>query len=335
MITKYFLTGATGFLGRTIIDKLLSNDVEIYAFVLTNDKQAEFLPANVKIIEGNISDSSDVDNFLKSADSKSCVIHCAGIISVATTPGKEIYNVNVEGTKNIIKACLKHNVGKLIYISSVHALKELPKGEIIRAESNDFNPKYVKGHYSKSKAIATNEVLKSIQKGLRACIVFPSGIIGPNDSARGNITEMILNFLNGKLPFAVHGGYDFVDVRDVADGILSCSKNGKIGSCYILSGHYASIKDILETVSKYSGVKNKVRYLPISLAKIVAPFYEGHSLRKKSKVFFSAYAVSVLCSNSNFSRKTSEIDLKFMPRPLDETLKDTVKWLKKFKKTET
>ena len=125
------------------------------------------------------------------------------------------------------------------------------------------------------------------------------------------------------------GGYDFVDVRDVAAGIVSCAENGVRGKCYILSGHYATIRDILETVAKNTGIKNVVSYIPIALAKIVAPFYELNSIRKKKKLFFTPYAVRVLQSNALFSEKAAKNDLGYAPRSLKETLSDTVKWLKK------
>ena len=168
-----------------------------------------------------------------------------------------------------------------------------------------------------------------LMEGLNASVVFPSGIIGPGDLGKGSITNMLLSFLAGKLPLAVKGGYDFVDVRDVAEGIVSCVEKGVRGKCYILSGHYATIRDILETVAGSTGIKKAVSYIPIALAKIVAPFYELDSIRRKKKLFFTPYAVHVLQSNARFSKKASENDLGYTPRSLKETLLDTVKWLKK------
>ena len=177
--------------------------------------------------------------------------------------------------------------------------------------------------------MATRIVLDAARASLDASIVLPSGIIGPGDTAGGSITELLLSFLAGKLPIAVKGGYDFVDVRDVAAGIVSCAEKGVRGKCYILSGHYATIRDILETVAGSTGIKKAVSYIPIALAKIVAPFYELDSIRRKKKLFFTPYAVHVLQSNAKFSKKASENDLGYTPRSLKETLLDTVKWLKK------
>ena len=329
MYKKYFVTGATGFLGKAVVQRLLTKAADIYALVMKDDPLAGTLPNGIHVCVGNVCDPSSLDSFLDGADGQSCVIHCAGIVSVASRPGEQLYKVNVGGTKNIVNACISHSVGKLVYVSSVHALTEKPKGIEIDAETDAFNPDRLVGDYAKSKAMATRVVLDAARASLDASIVLPSGIIGPGDTAGGSITELLLSFLAGKLPIAVKGGYDFVDVRDVAAGIVSCAEKGVRGKCYILSGHYATIRDILETVGRSTGIKKAVSYLPVVLAKIIAPFYELDSIRRKKKLFFTPYAVHVLQSNALFSGKAAAKDLGYAPRSLKETLLDTVKWLKK------
>ena len=221
MYTKYFVTGATGFLGRAVVRQLLKKTSEIYALIMKDDPLAADLPIGIHIRMGNVCDHSSLDSFLDGADGKSCVIHCAGIVSVASRPGERLYQVNVGGTENIVNACISHGVGKLVYVSSVHALAEKPKGVEIDAETDAFDPDRLVGDYAKSKAMATHAVLDAAKTSLDASVVLPSGIIGPGDTAGGSITELLRSFLAGKLPIAVRGGYDFVDVRDVAAGIVS------------------------------------------------------------------------------------------------------------------
>ena len=108
------------------------------------------------------------------ADSRTCVIHCAGIVSVASRPSQKLYQINVGGTWRILRQCLAHEVGRLIHVSSVHAIPEKPEGCVI-TESCDFSPGLVDGDYAKSKAAAAELVFDAAERGLNASIVFPSG----------------------------------------------------------------------------------------------------------------------------------------------------------------
>ena len=327
MFEKYLITGATGFLGRTVLAQLKEAKPEIRALVMDGDPLARELPQNVRVMAGDVCDEAALGRFFAGADEHTCVIHCAGIISVATHPGDRIYRVNVDGTRNILKFCSQCGVGKLVYVSSVHAIPEKPKGTEI-AETTVFSPELVRGDYAKSKAMATALALQAAKEGLNASVVFPSGIIGPGDMGKGSITNMLLSFLAGKLPLAVKGGYDFVDVRDVAAGILACAERGLPGHGYILSGHYATIRDILELVKKTVNLRRSVSYLPICFAKLVAPIYEKISLRRREPLYFTPYSIAVLDSNGAFSRNAAATTLGYTPRPLSSTIRDTVVWLK-------
>ncbi|MBS7263122.1 MAG: NAD-dependent epimerase/dehydratase family protein [Eubacteriales bacterium] len=328
MFQKYLVTGAGGFLGRAVLAELKKKKAEIRALVLENDPLTAERPDGVDVVVGDVCDDASLERFFSGADRRTCVIHCAGIVSVASHPGERLYQVNVGGTNHILRHCEKRGVGKLVYVSSVHAIPERPKGTEITEEAV-FSPDLVKGDYAKSKALATALVFEAASRGLNASVVFPSGIIGPGDSGKGSITHMLLSFLAGKLPLAVKGGYDFVDVRDVAAGIAACAERGAPGRGYILSGQYASIRDILKAAQNTLRLKRAVTFLPLCLAKLVAPFYEKRSLRKKQPLYFTPYAVAVLDSNSRFSRKSAAAALGYAPRSLQSSIRDTVLWLKK------
>lgn len=329
MFRNYLVTGASGFLGRAVLAELKKKDTEIRVLVLENDPLAADLPQGISVVYGDICDDTSLDRFFSGADKETCVIHCAGIVSVASHPGGRIYRVNVGGTNNVLRHCENNDVGKLVYVSSVHAIPEEPKGTEITEEAV-FSPDLVRGAYAKSKAIATSLVFEAADRGLNASVVFPSGIIGPGDVGKGSsITNMLLSFFAGKLPFAVRGGYDFVDVRDVAEGIVACTEQGQTGRGYILSGQYATIRDILNAAKSALGLKRAVSFLPISLAKMIAPLYERRSLRKKQALYFTPYAVEALASNSRFSRATAAAAFGYAPRSIQTSISDMVLWLKK------
>ena len=105
MFEKYLITGATGFLGRTVLAHLRDAKAEIRALVMEGDPLARELSQNVRVITGDVCDEAALGRFFAGADEHTCVIHCAGMISVATHPGDRIYRVNVDGTRNILKFC--------------------------------------------------------------------------------------------------------------------------------------------------------------------------------------------------------------------------------------
>ena len=326
MFDKYLVTGATGFLGRVVAEELVRRKAQVHALVLHDDPYTDLLPKEVRTVIGDVCDKSSLSDFFADADSRTCVIHCAGIVSVASRPGPRLYQVNVGGTWKVLRQCMEHDVGKMVYVSSVHAIPEKPKGCII-SEDCEFSPGLVDGDYAKSKAAATELVFDAAECGLNASIVFPSGIIGPGDLQGGSFTSMTRSFLAGKLPLAVRGGYDFVDVRDVANGILACSESGEPGKGYILSGCYVTIRRMLQLVGKAAKLKYRSICLPLGLARLAAPYYERRSLRERKPLFFTPYSVSVLASNGQFSHAAASERFAYQPRPIEETLGDMTAWL--------
>ena len=314
MFDQYLITGATGFLGRAVAEELVRRRAQVHALVLHNDPYIHLLPKEVHTIVGDVCVKNSLADFFADAGSRTCVIHCAGVVSVASRPGSKLYQVNVGGTWQVLRQCMKRNVGRLIHVSSVHAIPEKPKGCII-TEDCEFSPGLVDGDYAKSKAIATELVFDAAKRGLNASIVFPSGIIGPGDIQGGSFTSMVKSFLSGKLPFAVRGGYDFVDVRDVAEGILACSESGEPGKGYILSGHHVTIRKMLQLVGKAAKLRYRPICLPLGLAKLAAPYYERRSLREQKPLFFTPYSVAVLASNGCFSHAAASERFAYQPRP--------------------
>ena len=327
MFDQYLITGATGFLGRAVAEELVRRRAQVHALVLHNDPYIHLLPKEVHTVVGDVCVKNSLADFFADAGSRTCVIHCAGVVSVASRPGSKLYQVNVGGTWRVLRQCMKRNVGRLIHVSSVHAIPEKPKGCII-TEDCEFSPGLVDGDYAKSKATATELVFDAAKRGLNASIVFPSGIIGPGDIQGGSFTSMAKSFLSGKLPFAVRGGYDFVDVRDVAGGILGCAMSGKSGEGYILSGRYITIKEMLDIIGKAAGLRHRPLCLPLGLAKLAAPYYEKRCIRKKKPLFFTPYSIAVLGSNGYFSHKKASGVLSYKPRPIEETLRDMTEWLR-------
>ena len=327
MFDQYLITGATGFLGRAVAEELVRRRAQVHALVLHNDPYIHLLPKEVHTVVGDVCVKNSLADFFADADSRTCVIHCGGIVSVASRPGSRLYQVNVGGTWKVLRQCMEHDVGKMVYVSSVHAIPEKPKGCII-TEDCEFSPGLVDGDYAKSKATATELVFNAAERGLNASIVFPSGIIGPGDLQSGSFTTMAKDYLRGRLPLAVRGGYDFVDVRDVARGVLDCAARGAAGKGYILSGEYMTIPHILQCVGQAAGISGKPLCLPLWMARLAAPCYERYCLKRRLPLFFTPYSVEVLASNGCFSRAAAAEAFDYAPRPLEESLRDMAAWIR-------
>ena len=322
----YIITGANGFLGNNIIRKLeQEKNSEIRAFVLKGESIKSLENLKCKIYYGDVTKKETLASVFENTDGKEVfVIHCAGIVYIKSKYNPLVYNVNVNGTKNIIDKVLNINA-KLVYISSVHAI---PECNGVITETVDFDPNRVEGLYAKTKAEAAKYVMDAVKtKKLNACIIHPSGIIGPNDYGNSHLTELVKEVASGKLFACVKGGYDFVDVRDVADGVINaCNKNTK-GECYILSNKYITIKELSDIICDCVKRKKINIVLPIWIAKIFASFFEIYYNLKKQTPLFTKYSLYTLSSNANFSNEKAKKELNFKNRDMIDTIKDTIKWI--------
>lgn len=149
MYERYLVTGATGNLGQAVIEHLLSCGKRVRALVMPHDSAREHIPPEVDVRFGNVTDARTLDGFFEGDLTHSCLIHCAGVVSIATTPPKYLYDVNVNGTKNILSLSLSAGIARLVYVSSVHAIPN-KKGKVI-VESDFGTSKKVQDDTRKAK----------------------------------------------------------------------------------------------------------------------------------------------------------------------------------------
>lgn len=321
----YIITGAKGHLASTIIKYLREKSCDIRGLVLPCE-QAES-DERVTYYKGDVTDIDSLKEIFSDVEDKEVtVIHAAGIISIAEKVTPELYNVNVGGTENIISKCIESNVKRLVYVSSVHAIPEKNDNATIE-EVSVFSKDLVVGAYASTKAEATRRVLEAAENKLDTVVVHPSGIIGPYDGGNNHMVQLIDMYVSGKLPAGVVGGYDFVDVRDVAKGCIAAAEKGKRGDCYILSNRYFTVKELLECMRIISGGKKKV-CLPLSLAGAFVPMFEWIAKKTDTRPLYTKYALYTLSSNGHFSHDKATAELGYKPRDMILTLKDTIQWLK-------
>lgn len=326
----YLITGAAGHLGTAIVRRLLELQKNVRVLVLPDEKNIP--EGDIQVCYGDVRNKASLTAFFDNPQQKELIIiHCAGIVSIASKYQQQVYDVNVLGTKNIVELSKQNQVKKLIYVSSVHAIPENEDGEII-SEVSEFNPDDVVGLYAKTKSEATNYVLQATKEGLDASVVHPSGISGPFDHGRGHMTALVIDYYKGRLTSVVDGGYDFGDVRDVADGIIACAEKGGKGECYILSNEYFTIKEILDMLHQITGKKEIKRLLPLWFVKIVASPAELYYKILKRPPLFTPYSIYTLNTNANFSHEKASLELGYRTRQMEKTLVDTVDWLRENKR---
>ncbi|MGB2783172.1 MAG: SDR family oxidoreductase, partial [Atribacterota bacterium] len=306
------ITGATGHLGNVLVRKLVSMNKKVRAVVLSGEDVASLEGLEVEKVEGDV---RLPDSLRKAFEGADIVYHCAGVISILPGQRKQLYQVNVLGTRNVVNLCLELKIKRLVYTSSIHALSE-PAPGIVFDEAREFNPENVLGEYSKSKTLGTLEVLKGIEKGLDAVILCPSGIIGPYDYRVSEMGKLIVDFAKGKVKASVSGAYDFVDVRDVAEGLILACEKGKKGECYILSGQQISVGQLLEFLGEINGVKAPWLKIPKQVARAAGFFNALYCNIMKLKPLFTPFSIDVLASNSLVSCKKARDELGYSPRSI-------------------
>ncbi len=317
----WFVTGATGHIGNVLVRKLLERGEKVRALILPGESRDPIEGLGVEAVEGDV---LNLDSLFDSLQGIKGIFHLAGIISIMPGPNPLVRKVNVEGTKNILRAAQEKGIKKLVYTSSIHAIKRVEDGVIDETLPYDADNPY--GAYDRSKAEATFEVLNAARAGLEAVVACPTGVIGPYDFRGSMMGAVIHDAAVAKPTIYVDGAYDFVDVRDVAEGLISAAEQGKRGQSYILSGQKISVRYLLETVREITGKKFFQMKIPFDLAKLASLFTPMYYSAAHATPRFTPYSLEVLRSNSNISHAKAARELGYKPRSLYESISDTVKW---------
>ena len=332
-MNNYFITGISGFVGRNLVLAIKKRGpAHIYGLVLPNDPAFEFYKddPDVTLVEGDLCNEESVRSFLSLAKEGSYLIHCGGRVSLYGHNDPKTMEVNFTGTKYVIDNALDKGFLRILYVSSVDAL--CPPKEGITYAPGEYDPEHCQGIYGKSKAYGSQYVRKAWKEhGLPVVIVNPSAIIGPDDPFLSPMNDVLRRFALGKVPVATPGGYDTVDVRDVAEGSLLALEKGKLGESYLLVGNRVSVKELFEAFAKTTGRKAPKMTIPFFLLAIIAPFAEFFARLAKKRPLFSPLAVYCLSHNPVYDLEKAKNDLGYSPRPLQETSDDTYAWLKQAK----
>lgn len=318
------VTGGKGYVGFALVKELEARGEKMRLLLRTDSPYFDGI--DCEKFMGDVTDPEQLEQAFEGADT---VYHIAGVVDITGTKDKQVWNVNYEGTKNVVAACKKCGVKTLIFCSSVDAIPTSEEMNVIR-EIRSFDPDLLEGAYAKSKASATQYVLDSADESLRVCVVHPSCCIGPYDNNNSSSVGTMLDlYIKGLFPVSMDfGGYNFVDVRDVAKGMVAAAEKGRNGECYILSGYAHTIDEFIRTLAYVCDKKPPVFKLRKGMIVKLLPEIEKVFDALKLPPLLNEYSIRKLCENCNFSCFKAKVELGYDPMTLEESLRDTVAWMK-------
>lgn len=353
------VTGATGHLGTVLVHRLIADGEEVRYVVrsTSTSRGLDDLPVGTaRRVEAEL---LDVDALSRAFDGAEVVYHAAGMISLMPGDGDALYRVNVEGTRTALKAARRARVRRFVYLGTIEAFP-LEGGVFPITEEMTIDPDRTVMDYGRTKALATRLVLGASGSDATAgteatsgteleranssgtelddsgtsvtgteleCVVCaPTAFIGPPDYRLSSLGRFVLDTLRGRLPVAVNGGFDFVDVRDVADGVIRAARHGTPGRVYLLSGEFTTVEDIVAMITSTAGVRGPALTLPLGLVLPFAPAVELYYRATGRSPRFTHASLRLLSLRVRVDSSRAQKELGYTARPLAETIADTVRW---------
>jgi dihydroflavonol-4-reductase len=320
------VTGAAGFIGSHVVRELLAENVEVKCLIRPGENKRNLDGLDVEMITGDILDNAVVEKSIGGVDT---VFHLAAIYSIWMKDWSRIYEVNLQGSRNILWACLKKNIEKVVYTSSIAAIGIAP-GKALSTEETLFNQHALGNHYILTKYLSQQEALGFVKNGLDLVVVNPCFPFGPMDIAPTPTGQIIVDILKGINRTYFNGGINIADVRDVARGHVLAAKKGRMGNLYILGNRNIPMEDFMRLVCRVADFDGRMLFkFPVSALKVGAGVLKLWSDYVSHKPPMStpaeiAYASQYLYFDN--SKTLKELGLSF--RPVEDSLRDSIMWFR-------
>lgn len=318
---KALLIGGTGFIGSHIAKELLKQR-EIKLLVRDPAAAEELFGSKAEYCRGDIMDVGSVAKALKGCDT---LYYSAGLVSFRRNACKEIYKINVEGTRNVCKAALESGIEKMIFTSSAATIGKEKNG--FSTEETAFNLWKISSPYKKSKVHAENVVLEHHAKGLPAVILNPSIPVGAEDKRISPSGSLIIGYFNRRVTGFIRGGMNFVDVEDIAKAHLLAEKYGKTGERYIIGSENLKLDEFYKILRKVSGERRRLVRVPYPVALAAGGIAQKISAEKEPPV--SAYTVRLFYTKLFYDIGKAKKELGFEPEGIEEACRKSIEWYKK------
>jgi len=313
------VTGGGGRLGNVLVRRLL--EIGHRVRVLEPGDRPESLEGlEIDFASGSVLDSDDVARAVEGVD---VVYHLAAKIDLRPKKDPMMVPINVEGTRTVVDACLARDL-RLVHTSSHHAVVREPLEQPLTEE----RPLALgeKCEYHRSKAVGETIVLDACERGLNATIVNPGSMVGPHDYEPSMVGAALIDMFFGRIPVLLELLSDYVDVRDVADGMIAAADKGRAGERYFLTGDVIPIMEMASLYGELTGAKVPTRALPLWVGWVLLPFALAGSAITKQEPFITADMLRASVSNEVVSHDKAHRELGYTIRPLRESLADAVAW---------
>lgn len=329
---RILITGGCGFLGQWLVKDLLDRYTD--ATIKIIDLKKNRSPIHNFITEDRVTthigkDICSLTSIIDEFDGIEVVFHLAGIVSFSLHDKEKLFSINLQGTKNAIKAAIDNNVKLFIHISSTAALGYNQKNARPIDEEYKFNfsiARKKKKYYMITKHLADREVEKAISDGLNAIILHPALMYGPGD--RHNSSRVIRAIKAGRIPFNMPGGNNLIDVRDVSRGLVATLEKGVPGRHYLLSGHNLSFRQINRIIAETVNAKRPKLTLPQLMNTPLYLLFHLIEMLSRKKLELTADDIDSAFKFRFFDNTRAREELSWEPQiPLETTIKDTADWL--------
>ena len=320
---KIAVTGASGRIGNVVVRKLVQAGHEVRILQRRESRALEGL--QLEKVQGHLLDQGALDRLVEGC---AVVIHLAALISVQGGQGGQVHQTNVDGTRYVLGAAVSGGVRRIVHFSSIHAFYQLPAPEVLdETRALAFHSRMA---YDRSKAEAMHFAMQTAAKNdLEIVALCPTSVIGPFDFAPSIAGKMFLDLYHRKIPLLVPGGFDWCDVRDVADAAVTALHKGRNGAAYLLSGRYATLLEIAQIVWKVTGKPTPKHIAPDWLLRFGLPFVHAFSKVSGQSPIYTREALDTLRDGSRYiSSEKARSDLDYSARPLEDSIADVYYWFK-------
>ncbi|MGO4744868.1 SDR family oxidoreductase [Serratia quinivorans] len=327
-----FVTGATGLLGNNLVRELIAQGYAVKALVRSLEKGRQQFGAT-KGIELIAGDMADVASFAEQLQGCDVLFHTAAYFRDNYKGGNhwaKLKAVNVGGTEHLLEQAYRSGIRRFVHTSSIAVLNGEPGQPI--DETCLRLPEDADDYY-RSKILADEVVLQFLERhpDMHGSLVLPGWMWGPGDLGPTSSGQLANDVMQGKLPGLVTGSFSVVDARDVAQAMILAAERGKRGERYLAAGRHTTMHQLVPLLGRITGVKTPTRTLPLPLLYLVATLQEAYARLSGKPVLLSLATVRLMVKEANrshFNHAKSERELGLTFRPLEQTLQDTVAWLR-------